>query len=198
MLEHVIDNKTTIRINDSSIKDLTPSIFDKNKTSISVMYNVYRVPESMKMRIDLISLAAYGTDKYADVVMKYNGISNPFSINTDDILYMPTLDTIENDLMVPEVKSEAAANIRNYHKYVDKNKAPKTVGSEINNKIVGKNVEFREANISPEGSSSIVLRNGRIYFETRYGRRRVSRIQKISVVEQIKRSASICAGGYVF
>ena len=56
MLEHVIDNKKIIITNDSSIIDLTTSIFDNNK-SIGALFNVYRVPESMKMRIDLISLA---------------------------------------------------------------------------------------------------------------------------------------------
>ena len=167
MLEHVIDNKKIITINDSSIIDLTTSIFDTNK-SIGALFNIYRVPETMKMRIDLISLAAYGTDEYADILLKYNGISNPFTINTDDILYIPTLDTVENDLIIPEIKSTAADNIRNYHKYIDKSKAPTTIGSEINNKSIYPKMtvdnEFTEANIAKPGETSITLRNGRIYF----------------------------------
>lgn len=181
MLEHVIDNKKIVSNDKESIIDLTPSIFDSGK-SIGALFNVYRVPESMKMRIDLISLAAYGTDEYADIIMKYNGISNPFSIDADDILFIPTLDTVENDLIRPVLQSNAAVNIRNYHKYIDKNKAPVTIGSEINNKYIDKNKapigseidnkyndtlakdEYFEANISKPGETSITLRNGRIYF----------------------------------
>lgn len=163
MLEHVIDNKKIISNGIDKIIDFTPSIFN-NANSIGALFNVYRVPESMKMRIDLISIAAYGTDAYADIILKYNGISNPFTINTDDILYIPTMDTVENDLIVPEVISKAAENIRNYHKYIDKSKAPNTVGSEVNNKKISKNAEYNEANISKPGEASITLRNGRIYF----------------------------------
>ena len=71
MLEHVLDNKEVL-INDT-IVDLAESIF-KPGDSDSMVFNVYKVPESMKMRIDLVSIAAYGTDKYADLLMKYNNI----------------------------------------------------------------------------------------------------------------------------
>lgn len=45
-------------------------------------------------RPDLISLAVYGTDQYADVICKVNGISNPFELNEDMILYCPSLGNI--------------------------------------------------------------------------------------------------------
>lgn len=163
MLEHVIDNKKIINVDGVELIDLTPSIFDIN-SNFSALFNVYRVPESMRMRIDLISIAAYGTDKYADIILKYNGISNPFTINTDDILYIPTIDTVENDLSVPEVKSNVAENIRNYHRYIDKSKAPSTIGSQQNNKTIAKNTEYTEANIAGPDETAITLRNGRIYF----------------------------------
>jgi hypothetical protein len=113
------------------------------------------------MRIDLISYAAYGTDAYADIIMKYNGISNPFTIDAEDILYIPTLDTVENDLSKPKSVNDAANNIRNYHKYIDKSKAPNTVGSQQNDKKIPK---YTEANLAGPDEKSITLRNGRIYF----------------------------------
>lgn len=45
-------------------------------------------------RPDLISLAFYGTDEYADIICKVNGISNPFEINEDDMLDIPQIDTV--------------------------------------------------------------------------------------------------------
>lgn len=45
-------------------------------------------------RPDLISLAFYGTDKYADIICKVNGISNPFELNEDDLLDIPPVETV--------------------------------------------------------------------------------------------------------
>jgi hypothetical protein len=41
-------------------------------------------------RIDLISLKYYRDSSYSDYILKYNGISNPFSINEGDVLLIPT------------------------------------------------------------------------------------------------------------
>lgn len=49
-----------------------------------VLVNKYYVA-----RPDLISLAMYGTDEYADIICKFNGISNPFELNEGMVLYIP-------------------------------------------------------------------------------------------------------------
>ena len=46
-------------------------------------------------RPDLISLAIYGNDKYADIICKVNGISNPFELNEGMIIYTPDISDIE-------------------------------------------------------------------------------------------------------
>ena len=161
MLEHVLDNKEVLLNYD--IVDLSDTIFKRDDYE-SMVFNIYKVPESMKMRIDLVSIAAYGTDKYADLLMKYNNISNPFTLNTDDILFIPTLDTIENELKPVTTKSSSMAEkIRNYHKYIDKNKLPVNIGSENNDKTIKKS-EYKEANMAPVNQNGITMRNGRIYF----------------------------------
>lgn len=163
MLENSIDKKKKITINDIELIDLTESCF-KEKKSDDIIYTVRRVPYNMIMRMDLISEAQYGTDEYTDLLLKYNDISNPFTLNYNDIIFIPSIETISNDLKAPEeieLKNEAEL-IRNYHKYIDKNKVPNTVGSEKNNLSIDKN--YTEANLSPEDSSPIILRNGRIYF----------------------------------
>ena len=52
------------------------------------------VIEDYVARPDLISLAVYGTDKYADIICKINGISNPFELNTGMILLIPSLSNL--------------------------------------------------------------------------------------------------------
>ena len=46
-------------------------------------------------RPDLISLAVYGTDEYADILCKINGISNPFELNENDVVIIPHIETIQ-------------------------------------------------------------------------------------------------------
>lgn len=66
--------------------DLMTPVFDNLNVPIQdvIIVNKYYVA-----RPDLISLAVYGTDKYADLICKYNGISNPFEMNEDDVIYIP-------------------------------------------------------------------------------------------------------------
>ena len=45
-------------------------------------------------RPDLISLAFYGTDEYADILCKVNDIANPFELNEDDTLNIPAVERV--------------------------------------------------------------------------------------------------------
>ena len=93
---------------------------------------------------------------------KYNDISNPFTLNYNDILLIPTIDSMVENLATKKNKEDIAKLIRNYHRYIDTNKLPKTIGSEKNEVKIEKN--YTEPNITKEDSQSIVMRNGRVYF----------------------------------
>ena len=53
-------------------------------------------------RPDLVSIAKLGTDMYADYICKANGISNPFDLNKDTVLAMPTSTSIEESIRTRE------------------------------------------------------------------------------------------------
>lgn len=162
MFEKVIDKKALlIDGNNETIVDLTESCF-KDKINTDINYSFKRVPRDMVMRMDLISYAQYNTDEYTEILLKYNDISNPFTLNYDDILLIPTIDSMVENLTTKKNKDDIAKLVRNYHRYIDTNKLPKTVGSEKNTVKIEKN--YTEANMSNEDSQSIVMRNGRIYF----------------------------------
>lgn len=53
---------------------------------------VHVVSRETEMRPDLIALSFYGDSSYADLILKANGVSNPFSIEEGDRLLIPKVD----------------------------------------------------------------------------------------------------------
>ena len=51
--------------------------------------SVYEVSADEVCRIDLISEKFFNSPDYSEYILKYNNISNPFSINEGDILNIP-------------------------------------------------------------------------------------------------------------
>lgn len=110
MLDYkIINSKPTIVNNKVKYLDLLASNF-RNKIPIKgfpIIVNRYYVA-----RPDLISLAVYGTDEYADIICKVNDISNPFELNENDILLLPSLEYCETCVNTNS-KSSELTNIEN-------------------------------------------------------------------------------------
>jgi len=49
----------------------------------------YQVTDETSMRSDLISQYYYQDSSFCDLLLKYNGYSNPFAIDTNDIIKIP-------------------------------------------------------------------------------------------------------------
>lgn len=79
-----------VRCKDLLAAPLNEEIEIKESMEI-VIVNKYYVA-----RPDLISLAMYGTDMYGDFICKFNGISNPFELNEDMVIYIPAKSDIDN------------------------------------------------------------------------------------------------------
>lgn len=169
MFKYSIDNKSVITYQGNDILNLAQSIF-KSKISNTYSYEVYKVSEDYVMRPDLISMISYGTDEYTEIILKINGIINPFSIDKDDIIVIPNIDKIKNILIDnSQTKSDGDSMIRNAYKYIDKSKYPvnSSQNALLNSQTIGKNI--LPANIAPENASPITNRNGRIYFAENSG-----------------------------
>ncbi len=88
----ILENKSIITKDNTKFIDLLGDtyIYDENKVKgFPLLINKYYVA-----RPDLVALAVYGDDKYGDIICKINGISNPFELNENDIIYIPNLDFI--------------------------------------------------------------------------------------------------------
>lgn len=124
MLDYnLINSKPTIKHNGETYQDLLASTFNKesyyNPTIIVV--NKYYVA-----RPDLISLAIYGDDKYADIICKVNGISNPFELNEDTVLLLPNVEFLNDCFNKTRISSDLINDASKEHiQQVNKNNRQK-------------------------------------------------------------------------
>jgi len=166
MFLNSIDKKPVFKRPDGiEIKDLTATMFNL-QTQNYVKFNVYKVPKEFAMRPDLISAAVYNNTIYAEIILKYNGISNPFSIKEDDLILIPNLDSVK-PMITPKQGTEAdgAKTLRDSYKYIDPTKIPKENADFQNRQVVsGAKEGALPPNIAEEGEEQITYRNGRVYF----------------------------------
>jgi hypothetical protein len=95
-------------IDRSGIKftDLIHSTFKFGSTEGNPSMGTVLVGEFETMRPDQISDRIYGKIQHWDVLLKYNGISNPFSIQSEDFLYAPVSDTMLSSYKKPDIIQE--------------------------------------------------------------------------------------------
>lgn len=140
-----IDNKNTYTDkNGLDVVDIGESFINPDGQAIS-MYGIYKVPKEMEMRPDKVSISAYGSDLYTEMVCVFNNIKNPFTIEENDIVNIVSLNNIYDNTYEPV--SEVIANNKNngyemFRDFIDKSRYPKTVGSEKNRTTVGKSTDY--------------------------------------------------------
>jgi hypothetical protein len=165
MFKNSLDNKPLFTKEDGiTIRDLTQSIFNF-KTNNYLSYQAYKIPVDYAMRPDLISQAVYNNTVYAEYILKYNGISNAFSISPGDIILIPDLNSAQDNVKKEGEGADSPENkIRLSYKYIDPTKAPKQ--DKIAVAFSDRNLKegALPPNIAEEGAKQIVHRNGRVYF----------------------------------
>ena len=165
MFRNTIDNKPIIRDkNGYSLLDLTVSIF--NKQSSATAMQAYRIPEAYAMRPDLISMAVYNTTEYAEIILKYNGISNPFSLNPGDIIMIPDIDDALSAINTNLISDKD--NTIDGAKFIDTDKNPTISQENIDfdrRNVINNNTDnIVLPNIADENESQVTIRGGKIFF----------------------------------
>jgi hypothetical protein len=119
-------------------KDLLSKVIDTENVVINDC-NVVTVTKEYVARPDLVSLAVYGNDMYADIICKINGISNPFELNTGMILVIPDFASIIQICKLAKA-SETLANSSEYiSKSVKTNQKTKQDKRSPGEQIIGEN-----------------------------------------------------------
>lgn len=81
----------------------------------SFSYNVIHITDDFIGRMDLVSHQVYGDADYADILCKLNGISNPFELNADCDIIVPSINDI-TQFYYKESESETDDESREYSK----------------------------------------------------------------------------------
>ena len=144
MFKKSIDSKSTFFRDGIEMVDLTEPIFKTSDLTYHGILSYYKVSKDMEMRPDKLGYAAYGDISYTEIILKESGIDNPFAIEFNDDLYIPSLNTVYTNIKDSDEFDENPDYVRatsgkdtpydliaNYHKYIDKNKLPKSNGSDI-------------------------------------------------------------------
>lgn len=70
-----------------------PTMIFRNRDAVTLLNDAHVVDSDERARPDLIALQYYGDQSKLDMILKWNGISNPFSINEGDVLEIPSANT---------------------------------------------------------------------------------------------------------
>ena len=132
----------TVKCKDLLASPLNATVEVKDSME-AVVVNKYYVA-----RPDLISLAVYGTDNYGDIICKFNGISNPFELNENMVLYVPSRSDIDNILSksgegaceLLETDSSIKKKISNYAKKKTDARSPSMATVGDTNYIIDKSL----------------------------------------------------------
>lgn len=84
---------------DEDIVDLLGTTF---QIPDSYNFEVARIDEGYECRPDLMAYEIYNEEMYADDLIKLNGPSNPFEINEDMFMLVPTFDCLNDFMTIPD------------------------------------------------------------------------------------------------
>lgn len=88
-----LDYKPEVEQDDLQMKDLLVKSFNED-VDWSSNCQYIKVTKEYVGRPDLVSYVLYKDDKYADIICKLNGISNPFELNEGMVLLCPDINYI--------------------------------------------------------------------------------------------------------
>jgi hypothetical protein len=138
MLDYLIlkqKKNLTVKYDDGTKEQYIDLLTPTATSGLERWGEVIIVNEHYVARPDLISLVMYGDEAYADIICKYNGISNPFELNEDDVLIIPQLFELETFLqngkvseMIDSKNSKnqkiSKTNKLKYQKFKDEKRSP--------------------------------------------------------------------------
>jgi len=163
-----VDRKPIIQLEDGTeIIDLT--IPSQRIIQAQPMINYYLVDNETSMRVDVIAQVTMGSQLHIEKILKFNDISNPFSIDENYILFVPDLIYAEINLNTSGGRDRQKFDIRD--QYIDpakKSKLDPSLGK-FNERNKPKKADASKTapplppNFANIGDKEIEIKGGKIY-----------------------------------
>lgn len=165
---NIFDNKKKITKSDGeSILDLTRRSIKWSGSKIIIDTTDF-VTDEFEMRPDLISQYSYGNTNKSDLYLKYNGISNPFSIKSGDIIIIPNEESMLNEFFKDSEETTASNSFkRKSVKNLSKDKFNKESGISWKDKNTPNIAKDNNGNFLPP---NIEIKEGKITFGGNIGK----------------------------
>ncbi len=158
-----MDLRTIVnKINDGTKLLLTiPTILFRNRETVALIESAHTVSPYEEGRPDLIAAKYYGDVSGLDIILKYNNISNPFSIKSGEILKIPTRSPNLKEFKRPK---EIEENIVK-QQFIDTKRLSKKDANRIKTlqKKYGKE-NLLPPNVIPVGKKTYAFKEGKIIF----------------------------------
>jgi len=136
-----------ININGEDIVDFSEPVFTQGLT-VNYQQSPVIVTEEFAGRPHLLSKAVYGVEDHADMLLYFNGISNPFSLAAGMVIKIPTTDSMNAAFSINKANKVNKAKVEFNKKLSQKDK------DILKNTI--ENSEIRPSNIVADGTTPFV------------------------------------------
>lgn len=154
--------KNFTKPNGDTLIDLISSTFDFSKAPDRVDGFIL-VNQFEAMRPDLISNRLYGKTEYYESLLKYNAISNPFSIFPGQILITPRFKALDDMIVPPRTIVEKGKERTTSSE--DKLIAAKSVKDKKRlESLKNKTKEIVPPNVNTQGNKNVKVRDGKVIF----------------------------------
>ena len=182
----VIESKSNSLINGQTILDLvTPSINDTVTPGYS---RIILSTQEMVMRPDLAAQMYCGSQNSVGVLLKVNSISNPFSLDLNEILFIPDSKTVSNIIVEPETQNQSTIRNSFRQQLQDRISKVSTARQEYVNSVAISQTANQvplPPNVTQEGSEQFKVVDGKLLFGSNIGICRTN-IQQNKSVATIK------------
>lgn len=178
-----IENKPVRVINGEEIVDLT---FKSVNTDVNPGYaRVILVTREMVMRPDLVAHMYCGSHNKVGSLLKINSISNPFSVDEGDILFIPDSQTLR-DIVAKPAEAETSEIRKSFRKQLQERISQVSEQrKEYLNSVQISSAAALPPNVIKEGDEQFKVLDGKLIFGSDIGVCR-TKIQQNKSVATIK------------
>ena len=154
--------RTYTKENGDLLVDLISSSFNFEKSNRPASGYCIVLREE-QMRPDLVAIRIYGNHNLWEALLKYNGISNPFSIKEGQFLLAPAANELDKLIVAPKLIEELGVEKDNQTELnlLD----PRTREDKKSLEALRNNVrEVVPPNVNTKANKNIKIRDGRVIF----------------------------------